>query len=349
MRAGRPAMISGEATDVAVASAATTGILEIGTPLHLERGGILPRWRVAYRLHGTADRPVVLMLGGISADRYVCAASSEHPGWWDFAAGVGRPFDTRRYSVLSIDWLAGAGGSTGPDDDSRARDFPSIDTHDQATAVAAVVGHLGIDRLHAAIGASYGGMVVLALAERFAELLERAVVISAPHESHPMATALRVIQRETVKLGLATGRPREGLRIARALAMTTYRTASEFASRFSGAPEFTGEEWRFPVQSYLDHHGNRFADRFSPQRFLILSESNDLHCVIPESVSTPVTVIGVDSDTLVPVQQTEELSRRLRRCEGYHVVSSLYGHDAFLKDPTLIALAAAALEREVRE
>src|SRR5690606_27830160 len=95
---------------------------------------------------------------------------------------------------------------------------------------------------------------------------------------------------------------------------------------------------RFPVQDYLDHQGRKFARTFSPRNFLLLSESCDGHQLAPEGIRAPVTLVGVDSDTLVPPWQLEQLGRRLPNCEALHIVSSIYGHDAFLKSDRIAAI-----------
>jgi homoserine O-acetyltransferase len=272
---------------------------------------------IAHRIVGAEGAPLVIALGGISAGRNVTASPDGAPGWWDDFVGPGRPVDTTRHRVLGVDWL----------------DRPSpIGTADQADAIAALLRHLDVPRVHALVGSSYGGMVGLQLAMHHSPLLARLVCISAAHESHPMATALRAIQREAVRLGLATGTPDQGLALARKLAMTTYRTIGEFAERFSNLPSEGNEGTRFPVQDYLDEQGRRFLTRFSPERFLSLSLSLDLHQADPALVPTPTTLVAVAEDTLVPLWQMEELRRRLGGPATLDVVHSKYGHDAFLKE-----------------
>src|SRR6476620_901780 len=103
-------------------------------------------------------------------------------------------------------------------------------------------------------------MVALAFAELFSERLERLVVISAAHESHGMTTALRTLQRRVVELGLDTGSVDNAMSIARGVAMTTYRSAAEFAERFSSVPlRTTPSDARFEVDEYLRACGERFA------------------------------------------------------------------------------------------
>src|SRR5205823_6030535 len=147
-----------------------------------------------------------------------------------------------------------------------------VTTHEQALALARILRYWGIGRVHAIVGSSYGGMVALAFAERFGARVERLVVLSAAHESAPMSTALRTLQRRIVELGLETGRADEAMAIARGLAMTTYRTAAEFSGRFASAPvSLSSNDARFEVDEYLRDRGNRFAATVRPERFLALS------------------------------------------------------------------------------
>lgn len=296
--------------------------------LELHHGGELDAVRIAYALTGEARRPVVIALGGISAGRDVRA-------WWRDFVGAGRAIDTREFSLLGIDFLGGSGATTGP----LTSPFPAISTCDQARIIAAVLNDLGICQVHAFVGSSYGGMVALAFAELFPERAQRLVVISAAHEPHPMATALRSLQRRAIRLGIETGRTREAISIARGIAMTTYRTSVEFAQRFD----------RNTVVEYIEHCGETYARDFSPFGFLCLSESVDLHAVKPEDITVPTTIVSVDSDTLVPRWQLQQLNARL---PDSHLVEidSLYGHDAFLKEVGAITeIVRDALQTGVRQ
>src|SRR5256714_2801179 len=150
---------------------------------------------VRYEITGAAGCPVVAVLGGISATRHVTSsASDQRPGWWDDVVGEDRAIDTRRFRVLSIDYRWHPAGAS------------PITTEDQARALGAALDHAGVERLHAVIGASYGGMVALAFGAAFPNRAERLVVIGAAHESDPMATALRHLQRRVVELAAAVGR-----------------------------------------------------------------------------------------------------------------------------------------------
>jgi len=284
----------------------------------------------AIEVQGENDAPLVVVLGGISASRHVATHPTKPaPGWWDAQVGPARAIDPARYRVLGLDWLG----------------TPGVSTADQAGVVASALDDLGVEAAHAIIGASYGGMVALAFGALHPGRVHRLLVLSAAHESHPMATALRVIQRRIVRLAAASGREGDGVALARALAMTTYRTADEFAARFDRAPRAAEGRVRFEVEEYLEEAGARFAERFDAGRFLALSESLDRHHVAPEDVTVPTHLLAVREDSLVPPWQMRTLRRRLGGEARLSEIESRYGHDAFLKEVKAVeAFLVSALE-----
>lgn len=305
--------------------------LELTGGLALEREEAIVPCRIAYEWVGNPTGPVVFVLGGISADRHVKShVEADAPGWWDAFVGPGRALDTRRFRVVGVDWIGGPGGSSAPARTPGPEGIPAVTTGDQAAALAAVLDDLGEERAHAIVGASYGAMVALAFGARYPDRAERLLAIGGAHESHPMATALRSLQRRIVLFGYELGAAAEAVGIARELAMTTYRTAEEFRERFSMVPYRQGDAYRFEVEDYLAHHGAKFAARFDPAHFLMLCLSLDLHSVRPEEVRVPTTVLAVEEDTLVPLGQLRELTERLGEYGEIVEIRSLKGHDAFL-------------------
>ena len=313
------------------------GVLDVPGEVSLYHGGRLSGIRVAWRLAGPANAPVVCALGGISANRRVFDQENPKQGWWSEVVGPGQALDAERFRVLSFDYLGGSAETTGPGRiglaavDGAGSAFPNISTYDQAELLVRLLNNLGLKSLRAIVGGSYGGMVALAFGERYPERVSRLVVIGAADRTHPMATAWRSVQRKILRFAVDCGRPKDGLQLARALAMSTYRSAEEFEARFDAAPTREGERFAFPVEQYLFARGTDFAERNHPEAILCLSESIDLHHVDATRVFVPTTIIAIREDQLVPLTDLRGLAARLPVAK-LHEISSIYGHDAFLKE-----------------
>jgi homoserine O-acetyltransferase len=306
----------------------TEGVL--GATLALRQAGV-QRVNLRFRLVGAVNGPVHAVLGGISATRHVVAVREDEPaGWWQAQVGTDHAFDLEHVQVLSFDWIGRDGTLDAP-----------ISTADQADALAVLLDHLGIRRLASIVGSSYGAMVGLAFAERHPALIERLVAISGGDRADPYAAAWRALQRRVLDLG------RDGVEavaLARQFAMLSYRTPEEFAARFDAEPTWDGDRLRCSAEDYLDAAGSRFAALFSPIAFRRLSESIDQHRVDPRRIKTPTTVIAVEQDRLVPVADLRRLAQTLAGPSRLELVQSIYGHDAFLKEPEQIGrLLIAAL------
>jgi homoserine O-acetyltransferase len=304
------------------------GVLALGSQritLHARYAATTRPVRLRWSIQGPAGAPLLLVQGGISADREVGAAAGTNR-WWSDVVGEGLALDTRRLRVLSVDWL----------DRADLADAHAIDSTDQADAIAGLLDAFGAQRVHAFIGASYGAMVGLAFAARHPGRVGQLVAISGAHRAHPLSTALRNLQREIVRMAAAAGDARAGLDLARRLAMTTYRSEREFAERCRAEPVFAHGRYRFAEEGWLAAVGARFASRFDPARFIALSESTDLHRVEPSMVRVPTTLVGISSDRVVPLADLCELQRGCGAPATLHVLDSRYGHDAFLKEPAAI-------------
>jgi homoserine O-acetyltransferase len=314
------------------------GVLAVPGAFNLHFGGTLESVSLAWRIAGPAGAPVVVALGGISASRRVWLPDDPRGGWWHEVVGPGLALDTAKFRILSFDYLGASADSTGPRDGAP---FPSVSAYDQAELLLLLINHLGISSVRAIAGASYGGMVALAFGERYPDRVARLIVISAADRAHPMASAWRVVQRRIVQFAIESGEPAKGLELARALAMATYRSPEEFAARFSGAPRraggrTVGESFVLPVEEYLFARGAEYAQRYRPESFVCLSESIDLHRVDAARIFAPVTAVAVREDQLVPLADMRAMVARLPNAE-LHEISSVYGHDAFLKENRRLA------------
>jgi homoserine O-acetyltransferase/O-succinyltransferase len=306
--------------------------LSLPGPFTLHYGDVLPDPKVAFRLVGPADAPVVAVLGGISAHRIVAGAASE--AWWPEIVAPGLGVDTRHFRVLGIDYLGGRGNSSTPQSGGK---FPPLSSYDQADALYAVVRRLRLESLHAIVGASYGGMVALCFAQRYAECLNRIVILSAADKSQVLSTAWRSVQRQIVREAIARGDGPAGLKLARALAMATYRSAVEFQLRFGAAPARNADRFRFPIEDYLFARGDDYVQKYRAESFVVLSESLDLHQVDATQVHTPATLIAVREDQLVPFNDMQALAARLSGPRQLIEINSIFGHDAFLKEAAALA------------
>ncbi|MBX2802383.1 MAG: alpha/beta fold hydrolase [Myxococcales bacterium] len=265
---------------------------------------------------GAREGTPAVVLGGISAGREL--------DWWPGIVGPGCALDPDHHRLLTLDYLS--------------TDQP-VSPRDQADAVVAGLDALGIERV-TVVGASYGGMVGLALAAAYPERVDRLLVLAAAHRPHPLATAVRSVQRQILQL---PGVPAErAVALARQLAVTTFRRAEELEHRFAGPSWVSDGRVRAPVDSYLAHQGRRFAERFDRRRFASLLSSVDLHWVDPRQITVPVHLVGFTDDALVPEWLLAELADGLCDCQSVDWVRSATGHDGFL---TEVAAVGSILRR----
>lgn len=314
------------------------GVLEAAGEWALQHGGSLRDVRLAWRLTGAADAPLVCAMGGVWCDRRLYEPGEPRRGCWREIVGPGRPLDADRYRILSFDYLAGKGESTGPEPGG---EFPSVSTYDQAAALVRLLDHLKVREVRAIVGGSYGGMVALAFAERYPERVGALVTVSAADQAHPMAVAWHSIQRHIVRFAIGCGRGPEGLQLARAVGMSTYRSSEEFAARFPALPRLEGGRFVFPVEQYLFADSSESAAGFRPEAFLVLSESLDLHRVDAARIFVPTAAVAAREDQLVPLADVRGLGARLGNAR-VHEISSIFGHDAYLRESEQLRRILAA-------
>jgi len=282
---------------------------------------------IAYEWQGNPNAPVIIVAGGISANRHV-SLSTEYPerGWWEAQVGPGRSIDTNRFRILAINWL----GSEGNLD-------VAIDSADQADAVAATLDHLNIKKAFAFVGASYGAMVGLQFSARHGERLEKLIAISGADSAHPFSSAWRALQRNIVRLNRNGENETAALSLARQLAMLSYRTPEEFAERFATPVQLENDIARSPAENYLEACGNKYAAITNTTAFLRLSESIDLHQVNPVDIQSATTLVAIEEDRLVPIETLARLEQKIgARCRLKRI-RSVFGHDAFLVESAQIA------------
>jgi homoserine O-acetyltransferase len=308
----------------------------------------------------------VLIFTGLSPSAHAASCKDDpSPGWWEEIIGPGKPIDTRRFFVICVNSLGSCFGSTGPASIDPATGelyrltFPVLSLEDVARGGFELVRHLGIRKLYATVGPSMGGMTTLAFEVLFPGLSEGIVLMSSGARSLPFSIALRSLQREMIRkdpdwLGGSYARdavPLTGMRMARKLGMITYRSAEEWRVRFGRervpAEHTAGDPFgmTFEVESYLEHHANKFIGQFDPNCYLYLSRASDLFDIADHGATVAgglarvqaerALIIGVTTDFLFPIHQQQELAERLSadgRDVAFVQLDSLQGHDSFLVD-----------------
>ena len=318
-----------------------TGRIETASlgPFTLENGTTLPELTVAYRHDGPPPdaAPQVLVVHALTG-------SADAAGdWWEPLIGPGRAFDTDRVGVLCANLLGGRYGTTGPTSlhprtgRPYGPAFPEVSVVDQAQAQWALLDALGVDELALATGGSLGGMVALEVALARPDAIRHVAPIAAPASIGPLAIAWNHLQLQLIdQLGL------QGLSLARQLAMTTYRSETDFAERFGQSVETDG---RHAVVSYLDYQGDKLVDRFDPATYRILVGAMDGHDIARTHGSIEsalgslakggvrLTGIGIEADILYGPRQVRALvdaAAEAGVAARYREIRSTKGHDAFL-------------------
>ena len=346
-----------------------TRYLRVADDFALKRGGHLPEVQLAYESWGSRneqDSNTILLFTGLSPSAHAASSAEDTaPGWWEWMIGPGKPIDTDRFHLLCVNTLGSCFGSTGPASLNPASnrhygpDFPELSVEDMARSTQQLIRLLGIDRLHTVIGASLGGMTALAYAIEFADQVDRLVSVCSAMRAEPSAIAIRSLQREIIRSDPAWlgGRyypaagPVTGMRLARKLGLISYRSAQEWSQRFgrervseAGRP-VDGFGTEFQVESYLDSNARKFVSCFDANCYLSLSRAMDWFDVAEFADSDRAAlariqaqralVIGVETDTLFPIQQQRELADllcELGRDVEFVAMPSSQGHDAFLVD-----------------
>ena len=284
-------------------------------PLLLDCGRAVNDVRVAFHTYGAAREEATLVLHALTG------TSAVHEWWPDFV-GAGRPLDPAREYVVCANVLGGCAGTTSA---AELGGVP-LTLRDLARVGRALLEHLGVRRVKV-VGASMGGMLAYAWLLECPDLVERAVIIGAPARHSPWAIGLNAAARSAITLSPGG----EGLKVARQIAMLSYRSPESFA-RTQGGQQVCGLP---PITSYLHHQGEKLAARFDERTYCTLTGAMDAFQpgrAELNAVRVPVLVVGISSDLLYPAAEVQAGAAELPNAE-YWELDSIHGHDAFLMDP----------------
>jgi len=292
-----------------------------------------------------------------------------HSGWWSGFIGPGLAIDTDNFFVICANYLGGCYGSTGPRSINPATGkpygsrFPSLRIPDLVEVQLKLVDHLGIDRLHAVIGASVGGMMALSLATLFPDRVRTVIPIGTGIEVTPLQRILNFEQAFAITSDpdfqggdyYEGPFPDCGLALARMIAHKTFVSldALERRARRDVNPGGDALPWyllNHPLESYMLHQGRKFVHRFDANSYLRILDAWQHYDLLREAGADSMEtlfkkcrdqrflIFSIDSDVSFYPGEQELLAHHLRDAGVQHLwvtVHSDKGHDSFLLEPEL--------------
>ena len=340
--------------------------------LKLQCGQVLAPITLCYEVYGTLSKNAdnaILIEHALSGDAHVAGYHSpddEKPGWWETMVGPGKTFDTNKYFIVCSNIIGGCSGSTGPSSINPktgkryGMDFPLVTIADMVHAQKKLMDHLKIKKWLCVAGGSMGGMQVLRWALLYPDCLVSAIPIATSSLISPQSITFNWVGREAIMSDPAWNngnyeeQPDKGLAIARMLAHITYLSEESMRRKFGRKLQFSKDysfdfDKDFSVESYLEHQGMRFVERFDANSYLYITRAIDYFDVTDktggdmakglEKMKCKCLVVSFTSDWLFPPEQSREMVRGMLKNGldvSYCNIESSYGHDAFLlEDDTL--------------
>ncbi len=358
--------------------------LHFAQPLNFRSGATLSGYDLVYETYGTlnAERSnAVLVCHALNASHHVAGyyldareKDGKVTGWWDNMIGPGKPLDTDRFFVIGVNNLGGCFGSTGPASLNPATGkpygstFPVITVEDWVNAQALLADRLGIERFAAVMGGSLGAMQALQWTIAYPQRVANAVIVAAA----PKLSAQNIAFNEVARQAITTDPdfhggdyyqhgviPRRGLRLARMIGHITYLSDDAMMEKFGRALR-TGSlgfnfDVDFEVESYLRHQGDKFAEYFDANTYLLITKAldyfdpalrfeGDLSRAMANS-DCRFLVASFTSDWRFSPGRSREIVKALldnRLDVSYAEIDAPHGHDAFLlEDPRYHAVVRA--------
>jgi len=322
-----------------------TQVAHFPKPYHFEMGGKISEFNVAYRSWGKLNSEgtnAVLICHALTG-------SADADIWWGDLFGEGKTFDTSKDFIISSNVLGSCYGTTGPisinpeTGKEYGAGFPQFTIRDMVSVQHQLLVSLGVKHLKMVIGGSMGGMQVLEWGNMFPDFIDCIVPIATSARHSAWCIGLSESQRQAIyadpnwKEGYykCGEEPKNGLSVARTIAMCTYRSRASFQTRFARSERHKGE---FNVESYLRYQGEKMIERFDANSYVKLTKAMDLHDIsrgrgtyseVLENMTLPALVIGISSDILYPQEEQEEISRIMPNAK-LDILYSPHGHDTFL-------------------
>lgn len=344
-----------------------TKYLKITEALTLESGKILPEYTIAYETYGELNESkdnALLVLHALTGDAHAAgrhSADDSKFGWWNEMIGPDKAFDTNKYFVIASNMLGGCSGTTGPcslkpdSDKEYGLDFPVITIEDTIKVQKKLLDSLGVKKVIVA-GGSMGGMQALEWSIAYSDMVSACIIIASTSRLSAQSIAFNAVGRNAILSDPnfnngnyygAEKQPERGLAIARMIGHITYlcedAMQDKFARRFQDKekPNFDFNI-DFQVESYLEHQGQVFVDRFDANSYLYITKAVDLYDAGQkygslqkgfEKTNAKFLIISFTSDWLFPTKQSKEIVDALVKAHkdvSFCEIESPCGHDAFL-------------------
>ena len=338
-------------------------------PLALACGRSLASYELVYETYGTLNASAsnaVLICHALSGHHHAAgyhAATDRKPGWWDNCIGPGKPIDTNRFFVVSLNNLGGCNGSTGPSSINPATgkpygaDFPVLTVEDWVHSQVRLAERLGIQQWAAVVGGSLGGMQALQWTISYPERVRHCVDIA----SAPKLSAQNIAFNEVARQAILTDPefhggsfqdqgviPKRGLMLARMVGHITYLSDDSMGEKFgrelkSDKLNYDFHSVEFQVESYLRYQGEEFSGRFDANTYLLMTKALDyFDPAAAQGGDLAATLAHVKADYCImsfttdwrfsPARSREIVDALMaaRKNVCYLEIDSPYGHDAFL-------------------
>lgn len=353
-------------------------------PLPLVCGRELPAYELVYETYGALNEArsnAVLVCHALSGHHHAAGYHSEQdrkPGWWDECIGPGKPIDTRRFFVVSLNNLGGCHGSTGPKSINPETgrpwgpDFPPMRARDWVHSQARLADYLGIDCWAAVVGGSLGGMQAMRWSIEYPERIRHCVVIAAALKLSAQNLAFNEVARQAIESDPAFAKgdylthdsvPASGLALARMIGHITYLSDDAMANKF-GRELRSGSlgddtDVEFQVQSYLRYQGSQFSTNFDANTYVLMTRALDYFDLALEYDNDPVAafrnakcsfmVISFSTDWRFAPERSREIVDALLAADrpvSYAEIEAKEGHDAFLMPiPRYLDVFSAYMQR----
>ena len=338
-------------------------------PLALACGRSLASYQLVYETYGQLNASgsnAVLICHALSGHHHAAGYHSvdeRKPGWWDSCIGPGKPIDTNKFFVVSLNNLGGCNGSTGPSSlnpetgKPYGADFPMMTVEDWVHSQALLADRLGIGQWAAVVGGSLGGMQALQWTISYPARVRHCLAIACAPKLSAQNIAFNEVARQAIlsdpdfhgghfqEQGVI---PKRGLILARMVGHITYLSDDAMGAKFgrdlkSEKLNYDFHSVEFQVESYLRYQGEEFSGRFDANTYLLMtkaldyfdpaaSHNGDLAKALSQA-SADFCVMSFTTDWRFSPARSRELVDALMAADknvSYLEIDAPQGHDAFL-------------------